>query len=60
MPSGVFKVTDIPKEKVAVVVANYEADSPTPNIERVDQGNGLWTVVATFPGDGELVTKFVW
>ena len=58
MPSGVFKVTDIPKDKVPIVISDYEADIPTPTISKIDQGDGLWTVVATFPGDGEIVRSY--
>ena len=56
MPSGILKVTDIPKDKVPSVVADFEADIPTPTIFEIDQGEGLfWTVVATYPGFGKKV-----
>lgn len=58
MPTGVWKITDIPKDKVATVVANFKADVPTPTIAELIQTNGLWTVKATFPGDGETEKKF--
>ncbi len=58
MPTGVYKITDIPEDKVATVVANFEADVPTPAIAKSKQTNGLWTVKATFPGAGETEKKF--
>ena len=57
MPSGVFKITDIPQSKVQEVENLYKLDNPT-KIEKVDQGNGLWTVTATFPGAGNVTKKF--
>ncbi len=57
MPSGVFKVTDIPEAKVAEVEALYKLDNPT-TIEKKDQKNGFWTVTATFPGLGNVTKKF--
>ncbi len=59
-PRGVFKITNISEDRVPVVVADFELDDPT-SIEKIDQkekndqGKNLWTVVATFPGDGEIV-----
>jgi hypothetical protein len=57
MPSGVFKITDIPEAKVPTVVADYELDGPE-KIEKIKQANGLWTVKATFPGEGESQKVF--
>lgn len=57
MPSGVYKITDIPEDKVATVVANFEVDSPE-NFEKIEQENGLWTVIATFSGTGESEETF--
>jgi hypothetical protein len=57
MPSGVFKITDIPQQKVAEVEALYRLDNPI-KIEKIDQGNNLWTVIATFPGQGSVTQKF--
>lgn len=57
MPIGVFRITDIPADKVDGVVAKYQVDAPL-KIERVDQGGGLWTVIATFPGKGDSVESF--
>ena len=56
MPSGVFKITDIPEEKVEEVEANYRLQNPA--IEKFKQPNGKWTVIATFPGDGESEEVF--
>ena len=58
MPTGVWKITDIPKDKVAIVVANFKADVPAPTIAELIQTNGLWTVKATFPGDDETEKTF--
>ena len=57
MPTGVFKITNIPKDKVAKVVANFELDGPD-KIEKKEQSNELWTVIATFPGEGETEEEF--
>ena len=57
MPNGVFKIINIPKDKVPMVVADFELDSPD-KIEKIDQGDGLWTVKATFPGAGETEKEF--
>lgn len=57
MPSGVFSIIDIPADKVATVVAMYQLDQPE-KIEKLQQPNGLWTVKATFSGDGESQEVF--
>jgi hypothetical protein len=57
MPSGTFQVIDIPDDRLATVVADYELDSPS-RIEKIRQSNGLWTVRATF-GDGGPVPAAV-
>ncbi len=57
MPSGVWKITDIPADKVDEVVANFQLQSPD-NVEKTEQPNGKWTVVATYPGEGEDVKVF--
>ena len=57
MPSGVFKITDIPKEKVARVEGLYRVQGPE-KIEKLEQADGRWTVVATFPGSGETEEEF--
>ncbi len=58
MPSGVFKVKNIPKDKVERVVNLYKRDWPKPkSIDEIDQGGGLWTVVATFPDGGETTEE---
>lgn len=57
MPSGVFKVTDIPEAKVTEVTDIYEWQHPT-KVEKEKQANGLWTVIATFPGSGSSTEKF--
>lgn len=54
MPSGVWKITDIPADKVDMVAADYEMEGANP-VEKTEQPNGKWTVVATFPGEGETV-----
>jgi hypothetical protein len=57
MPSGVFKVTDIPDDKVETVIALYRLDNPD-KIDKEKQPNNLWTVTATFPGDGGETKTF--
>ena len=57
MPSGVFKITDIPEDKVEIVVADYQMENPV-NIERIAQPNGMWTVIATFPDEGAMEKRF--
>ena len=52
MPSGVWKITDIPADGVDEVVANFQLDGPD-SVEKTEQPNGKWTVVATYPGEGE-------
>jgi hypothetical protein len=58
MPSGVFEITDIPAEKVATVIANYQLEDPPPQIEKSQQPNGRWTVTATFSGPGKQKKAF--
>ena len=48
MPCGVFTVTDIPPDRVDDVEAGFQLDKPT-KIEKKQQQNGNWTVIATFP-----------
>ena len=57
MPSGVFKIINIPADKVSTVIADYELDSPD-KIEKFEQPDGLWTVIATFSGEGEEEKDF--
>lgn len=57
MPSGVFKVTDIPDDKVETVIALYKLDNPD-KIDKEKQPNNLWTVTATFPGPGQTAERF--
>lgn len=56
MPTGVYKTTDIPPEKVADVVAGFMLDNPE-KVEPVKQTNGKWTVIATWRGAGETTEK---
>ncbi len=57
MPSGVIKITNVPEDDVRTVVADFELEDPI-SIEKIDQGENLWTVVVIFPGDGEHVRSF--
>ncbi len=50
MPNGRFEVNDIPQDEVDTVVANYQLEDPV-SVEKIEQENGLWTVVAVFPGE---------
>ena len=47
-PCGVWTIKAVPAAKVDEVVAEFQADNPT-NIEPVDNHNGTFDVVATFP-----------
>lgn len=57
MPTGVYKTTDIPPDKVADVVAGYMLDNPE-KVDTVKQTNGKWTVIATWPGAGETTVTY--
>lgn len=56
MPTGVYKTTEIPPDKVDDVVAGYKLDNPE-KMEKVEQADGKWTVIATWPGAGETTKK---
>jgi len=45
---GVWKQTSVPTDKVDEVVAGFQLDSPT-KIEKIDNKDGTFDVVATFP-----------
>ena len=47
-PCGVWKRKAVPADKVAEVVAAYQLDNPT-KIDKIDNHNGTFDVVATFP-----------
>lgn|GEM_PF-4815788 len=47
MPCGVWKVTDIPENKVGRVMAGYRISKPN-SVIKEQQPDGLWTVTATF------------
>ncbi len=49
LSNRVFKMTDVPEEKLDQVIDGYKLDNPT-NIEKVKQPDGKWTVTATFSG----------
>ncbi len=57
MPEGVFTITDIPKDKVELVAADYKMENPL-KIETWEQPNGLWTVRATFAGEGKQTESY--
>ena len=54
MVCGVWKVTDIPAGEVGGVMQNFQLDGPE-SVEKTEQADGKWTVIATFPPcqDGE-------
>ena len=63
MPTGIFKVTDIPTQDDVDIIKQEYLDSvpigdPAPSIEVEGPGGGPWTVIATFPGDGEDISSF--
>ena len=47
-PCGVWKETRVPANKVDDVVAGFQLDNPT-KIDKVDNGDGTFDVIATFP-----------
>lgn len=47
MPTGVFKTTNVPQNKLAQVVAGFMLDNPI-KVEKIKQPDGNWTVIATF------------
>ena len=57
-PCGVWRRKAVPANKVAEVVAAYELDNPT-KIDKIDNHNGTFDVVATFPpcADGETTNQ---
>ena len=61
MPTGEFKVTDIPTQDDVETIKQEFLDGvltgdPPPNI-RVE-GSGPWTVIATYPGSGSDTRSF--
>ena len=61
MPTGKFKVTDIPTQKdVEDIKQEFEDSVETgePLPEFMVEGNGPWTVIATFPGSGSETRSF--
>jgi hypothetical protein len=57
VPTGVFEITDIPENRVDMVIREFQLDNPQ-KIETKPQGGGLFTVVATFPGPGKQKKTF--
>ena len=47
-PCGVWKLTAVPAGQVDQTVAEFQLDNPT-NIQRIDNHDGTFDVVATFP-----------
>ncbi len=47
-PCGVWKQPAVPADKVDAVVAGFQLDSPI-KIDKVDNHNGTFDIVATFP-----------
>lgn len=47
MPTGVYKVTDIPEEELTQAVAGYMLNNPI-RIEKIRQPDGKWTVIVTY------------
>ena len=47
-------IKHVPDAKVGQVVQDFKDDG-APAVEKTDEGNGLWTVTATFP-DGSLTS----
>ena len=50
MPHGIYTETDIPANKVDMVIATLNLeDVPPTKIQKIEQPNGNYTVVATWP-----------
>jgi hypothetical protein len=47
-PCGVWRLNAVPADKVDQTVAEFQLDNPT-NIQKIDNHNGTFDVVATFP-----------
>ena len=63
MPTGEFKVTDIPTQDDVEAVKQEFLDGvltgdPPPNITVEGEDPGPWTVIATFPGSGSETRSF--
>ena len=61
MPTGEFRVTDIPTQEDVETIKEEFLDSvptghPPPNISV--EGDGPWTVIATYPGSGSDTQSF--
>lgn len=50
MPTGTHTQTDVPPEKLKIVVAGYKAQGAAVKTTKQDDGN--YTVIATFPTSG--------
>lgn len=57
MPNGIFKITDIPENKVETVMEDFRMENPI-SVEKTHQPDGKWTVTATFPGEGQSEEVF--
>src|SRR5437016_1664334 len=57
-PCGVWKQTSVPADKVDEVVEGFQFDDPT-KIEKVDNKDGTFDVIATFPkcADGKTTNQ---
>jgi hypothetical protein len=50
MPHGIYTETDIPANKVDAVIAALNLEDPPPTtIQKIQQPNGKYTVIATWP-----------
>ncbi len=55
MRTGVWITTDIPEAEVDNVIAGYRLDDPQDVKKKRQENSDLWTVTATFGGDGRTV-----
>ena len=47
-PCGTWKITDVPEDKVAEVMADFKLHRPKPTVTKEQQADGKWTVTAVF------------
>jgi hypothetical protein len=48
-PCGVWRETKVPADKVDEVIAAFNLEDPNPTIKTIDNHDGTFDVVATFP-----------
>ena len=50
MPHGIYTETDVPANRVDAAIATLKLEDPPPTaIQKIQQPNGNYTVIATWP-----------